>query len=266
MKFRQIRVLSVVILFQFLTGVAMGEFVHQRTKLEHLSKRAKQIWVVGYTNSTLEDAIKDLEISFANGADAIVFEGSDYKKLDLYLTEIRKKYPKAVLGVNFLGGEDNLHSYAQTFELARKHKTQIAWTDFSGVDLINEAPEVSLHDILAKKPEETFYVSGIHMKYSTLIDANKPIELSAQQAMGFVSGIVITGPKTGVATDPEKARRVREVIGIYPMGAASGVSAENVASILPYIDFVLVNTSISDNNHRIIPEKLKQLRKAMGEI
>lgn len=239
--------------------------MHPRTRFENISKRSKQIWVVGYTNSTLEDALKDFEVSFANGADAIVYEGSDYNKLDSYLTEIRKKYPEAVLGVNFLGDDKNLHSYRQTFQLAKKHHAQIAWTDFSGVDLIKEAPEVSLHDIDAHKPDTTFYVSGIHMKYSTLVDVNKSIEKSALQAMGWVDGIVITGPKTGVATDPERARRVRTVVGNYPVGAASGVSPENIKTLLPYIDYVLVNSAIADKNHRIIGEKLKALRKEMGE-
>jgi len=103
------------------------------------------------------------------------------------------------------------------------------------------------------------------MKYSTLIDSQKPIERSALQAMGWMDGIVITGPKTGVPTDPKRAHRVREVIGNYPMGAASGVSAENVHSILGSIDYVLVNTSISDKNHRILGDKLKALRSAMDK-
>jgi hypothetical protein len=253
------------VVFAMMTSanVVLADYIPPRKMLEKISNRPKQIWVVGYTNSTLEDAFKDLETSFANGADAIVFEGSDYEKLDKYMTEIRKKYPKAVLGVNFLGGEKDLNTYKQTFELAKKHKCQIAWTDFSGIDLINEAPEFSLHEAMALKPDDVFYVSGIHMKYSTLKDPAKPIEKSATQAMGWVDGIVITGPKTGVATDPDRAKRARSVIGDYPMGAASGVSAENVSTILKYIDYALVNTSIADKDHRIIGEKLKALRAAM---
>lgn len=240
-------------------------FVHPRQALEKISKRKKQIWVVGYVNSTLQDSIRDLEVSFENGADAIVYEGKDYKKLDETLKEIRKRFPKHSIGVNFLGGDDNLHTYKETFALAQKHKLQIAWTDFSGVDLIKEAPEVSLHSIDAAQPESVFYVSGIHMKYSTLIDPKKTIEKSALQAMGWVDGIVITGPKTGVATDPQVARRVRNIIDTYPLGAASGVAAENVHEILDTIDYVLVNTSISDKNHRILGEKLLALRKAMDK-
>lgn len=239
-------------------------FRTQREFLTSLSKNKKQLWVVGYVNSTIEDSIKDLEISLAAGADAVVFESSNYNKLDEALGVLRKKFPKAVIGVNFLGPDENLYTYKETFELARKHKLQIAWTDFSGVDQINEAKDVSLNDIDALKPKDVFYVSGIHMKYSTLKDPRKTIEKSAQQAMGWVDGIVITGLKTGVATDPERAERTRKIIGDYPMGAASGVSAENVHSILKNIDFVLVNTSIADKNHRILGDRLKELRKAMN--
>lgn len=245
------------------TAFAATTYVSPRENFSKLSKRQKQIWVVGYVNSTLEDSIKDLEESFNNGADAIVFESGDYKKLNEVLGEIRKKYPDKVLGVNFLGPDENLYTYKETFELAKKHRLQIAWTDFSGVDLIHEAPEVNLHDIEANKPADVFYVSGIHMKYSTLKDPSKTIEKSATQAMGWVDGIVITGPKTGVATDPERAKNTRLVIGNYPMGAGSGVSPENVGTILPYIDYVLVNTSISDANHRIIGDKVRALRAAM---
>lgn len=242
-----------------------AEYQSRRDFFTQKFGKKKQLWVVGYVNGTLEDYFKDTEESFNNGADAIVWESGDYKKLDEALAAIKKKYPDKTFGVNFLGPDEHLMTYKETFELAKKHNLQIAWTDFSGVDLIKEAPETSLHAIDALKPADVFYVSGIHMKYSTLIDADKTIERSALQAMGWVDGIVITGLKTGVATDPERAKKVRSVINNYPMGAASGVSADNVHTILPYIDFVLVNTSIADKNHRIIGAKVKSLRKALSE-
>lgn len=234
-------------------------------KFSQNGKLKKQIWVVGYVNATLEDYFKDCEEAFNNGADAIVWETSDYKRLDEALGAIKAKYPNKIFGVNLLGPDEKLMTYKETFELAKKHNLQIAWTDFSAVDLIKEAPETSLHAIDALKPADVFYVSGIHMKYSTPIDANKTIQRSALQAMGWLDGIVITGPKTGVATDPARAKNARSVIGNHPLGAASGVSAENVKSILPYIDFVLVNSSIADKNHRVIGSKVKELRLAMDQ-
>ena len=236
------------------------EFITPKDRFIKIFGSEKQIWVVGYANSTIEDAFKDLEESFNNGANAIVYESNDFKKLDSILTEVRKKYPEKIIGVNFLGTDDDLMTYKETFALAKKHQLQIAWTDFSAVDLIREAPETSLHAIETQKPEKTFYVSGIHMKYSTLLDSKKPIEKSALQAMGWVDGIIITGPKTGVPTDHIKAQRVRRVIGDYPMGAASGVDENNIKQLSPFIDFILVNTSISDKNHRIIGTKVKALR------
>ncbi len=246
--------------FLFSLAASAQEFTTPKENFIKTFGSQKQIWVVGYANGTIEEAFNDLEESFNNGANAIVYESNNYKKLDDTLTQVRKKYPDKIIGVNFLGNDKNLMTYKETFQLAKKHQLQIAWTDFSAVDLIREAPETSLHDIESHKPENTFYVSGIHMKYSTLLDAKKPLEKSALQAMGWVDGLIITGPKTGVATDHIKAAKVRRVIGDYPLGAASGVDQDNIKKLAPHIDFILVNTSISDKNHRIIGAKVKALR------
>jgi hypothetical protein len=260
--------LGTALMFSLATALAAyadegtGVDVNPREEFKKISHRSKQIWVVGYTNGTVEDSIKDGEITFANGGDAIVYEGSDYKKLSQVLAAAREKFPNKSIGVNYLGATI---SYIETFALAKKHNLQIAWTDYSGIDQIAEGPEMSLHDIDNTKPPGVFYVSGIHMKYLTLRNPNKSIEKSARQAAGWMDGITITGPATGQSTDPEKARRARVVIGDHPMGAASGVSAENVSAILPFIDYVLVNTSIAGPDRRIIPEKLQALRRAMGE-
>lgn len=235
-----------------------GVYINPRAQFEKLSQHKKQIWVVGYTNGTLDEALHDAEITFANGGDAIVFEGGDYKKLDSVLAAARAKFPDKVIGVNYLGATI---SYIETFELAKKNNLQIAWTDYSGIDQVEDAPEISLHHIDESKPKGVFYVSGIHMKYLTLKNPNKSIEQSARQAMGWMDGICITGPATGHATNPEKAKRARAAIGDYPMGAASGVSPENAKDILPYIDYALVNSAISTKEHRIIPERLQALRK-----
>ncbi|MFL5783116.1 MAG: BtpA/SgcQ family protein [Bacteriovoracaceae bacterium] len=259
-------------IFFFLCALALQAFaadpgfISPREKLKKITTRQKSLWIVVDLAEDLKETIKDADAALDNGADAVIFEGRDFAKSDKALGELRKHYPKAVLGMNLLGPDENLHTYKETFDLVRKHNLQIAWTDFSGVDLIKEAKEVSLHDIQANKPVNAFYISGIHMKYSTLLDSQKPIELSALQAMGWVDGIVITGPRTGVATDPDRARRVRKTIGDYPMGAASGVSAENVKSILENVDFVIVNTSVSNGKRRIVGEKVRTLRKPMDGL
>lgn len=236
------------------------------SRLRAVSGRARQLWTVVYVDpENLEaNADRDIEASFEGGADAAVLEfGRDPATLERAIAHVRSKYPTAKIGVNYLGGEGDEYGYKTGFRLANQYGLQIVWTDFCGVDLVRELPEISLHDIESARAQNAFYCSGIHMKYGTLVNPDKPIEQSALQAMGWVDGIVITGPRTGVPTDPDRARRVRAVVGAYPMGAASGVSEESFPAIRDYVDYCLVNTSIADANHRILLEKVRRLRRVM---
>jgi hypothetical protein len=240
-------------------------------KLARISPRRRQLWVVAYVNQTggsplVDEAFRDVEASFEGGADAVVLinEWSSQSELETTLSAVRARYPRTSLGVNYLGDDAEPYGYRDSFRLARDYGLQLVWTDFAGVDLINEKPPVSLHDIETARHLPAFYCSGVHMKYSTLKDPGKTIEQSALQAVGWVDGVIVTGLKTGMASDPEKVRRARQAIGRYPLGVASGVSPENVGSILENIDFALVASSLQDENKRIVRDQVARLRQAMG--
>lgn len=244
-----------------------NQFFSPQEKLKKISPRAKQLWVVAYVNQTgqsplLDEAFADLEASFEGGADAVVLinEWSSLKELESTMSSVRKRYPHVPLGVNYLGDENDGYGFKDSFRLARDYALQIVWTDFSGVDLIQEKPGINLHDIEAERPNSVFYCSGVHMKYSTLLNPNKPIEQSVLQAMGWVDGVILTGPKTGVAADPEKMHRARSVMGHYPLGVASGVSSQNVQMIRDYVDFYLVASSLQNEQKRIVTQKVRDLR------
>lgn len=250
----------------FLSG-----FTHPHTKLKNISSNKKQLWVVAYVNQTgnsplIEEAKADIDASFEGGADAVILinEWCALKELQSTLDAVRKQYPREKLGVNYLGDEAEPYGYLDSFRLSRTYDLSVVWTDFSGVDLINEKPPVDLHAIAQARDPRTFYCSGVHMKYSTLKDPNKTIEESALQAMGFVDGVIITGPKTGIASDPDKLSRARAVIGQYPLGVASGVSPENAHEILPFIDFCLVASSLQDEKKRIKKNRVRELRHALN--
>src|SRR5205814_3417167 len=144
------------------------------------------------------------EASIAGGADACVLineykvAGDDKTKfppfsvLEACVAAARAKFPSFPLGVNYLGDDADPAGWAGSFRLAREHGLRIVWTDFSGVDLIREIPRADLHAIKAAQPRDVFYCSGIHMKYSHLLDASKTIEESALEATGWVDGIVVT--------------------------------------------------------------------------
>ncbi len=252
-------------LFFFVYG--LGMFIAPNEKLKSLSSRNKPVlWVVCYVNQVgqsplIDDARRDIDASIEGGADGVVLinEWCSLQELESTLQVVRKEYSKIKMGVNYLGDDKEPYGYIDSFRLSREYNLQMVWTDFSGVDQINEKPDVNLHDIQKQRDQNTFYCSGIHMKYSTLRNPKKTIEESALQAMGWVDGVIVTGQKTGVPADPETVKRARSVIGSYPLGVASGVSPRNIHTIREDIDFCLVASSLQDENKRIVKTKVQDL-------
>ncbi len=221
------------------------------------------------TQTLVQETLADAEAAFAGGADAAVLidEWASRAELEACVAAVRERHPDRLLGVNFLGSPEEPYGYQGAFEIAERYGLQWVWTDFSGVDLIEEREEVSLHTIEAARLRhfaQGFYVSGVHMKYSTLKDPAKTIEQSALQAMGFVDGVVVTGLKTGAPTDPEAVRRVKRVVGDYPVGVASGTSPENVGALLGAgAEFFLVASAFQNAEKRVERDKVRAMVERM---
>lgn len=251
----------------------MDRFLHPKDKLQKISSKKRQLWVVAYVDTSAESLIDgaraDIDASFEGGADAVVLinEWCSYEQLDQTLAAVRRHYPRASLGVNYLGDPSEPYGFLGSFKIAQIYDLQIVWTDFSGVDRIEEREPIDLHTIemarQAQNGERFFYCSGVHMKYSKLRDPGKAIEQSALQAMGWVDGVILTGAKTGVPCDPENLKKARAVLGNYPLGVASGVSPENVHSIQEWADFYLVASSLQDAKKRIVRARVESLRSAL---
>lgn len=238
-----------------------------RNKLHLISTNSPQLWSVAYIEkeNSVFCAEKDLNNATEGGADGVVFinEFSEYEHLHSVIKELRAKYLDVKIGANYLGNKDDPYGYKGTFFLSKEYQLQIAWTDFSGIDLIKERPPISLHEIEAERPRDVFYCSGIHMKYSTLIDQSKSLIESAYQAIGWVDGILLTGPTTGVLPNPHNVIAVKSAVGNYPLGLASGVSTQNAHLVKRYIDFCLVGTSLFDKEGRIERSKVSSLKNAL---
>ena len=256
-------------------------WVHPSEILASIGPRKKKLFVVSYVGQpvpggkALDGTFADCEASIEGGADAVILINENMPEgvkktqfpplaeLEEAVKTCRARYPDLKIGVNWLGDDkDDPYGYKGGFRLARENGLCLVWTDVSGIDLIKEAPALSLHEIAAARPPGVFYASGIHMKYTHLLDEGKTIEESALQAIGWLDGVIVTGPKTGTASDPEVVKRARKVLGTYPLGVASGVTAENVATIREYVDFYIVHTGIQEK-HRIVAAKVKALRAAL---
>jgi len=88
------------------------------------------------------------------------------------------------------------------------------------------------------------YFGGVAFKYQREVAADA-LGRASVVAMSYMDVVCTSGPGTGKAADVAKVIAMREAIG--PDGAialASGVTAENVAAYLPYVDAFLVGTGI----------------------
>jgi len=52
---------------------------------------------------------------------------------------------------------------------------------------------------------------------------------------------------------------MKEAMGDHPLAIASGITPENVGTFLPYVDYVLCATGISDDFHNLNPDRVRQL-------
>ena len=63
----------------------------------------------------------------------------------------------------------------------------------------------------------------------------------------------IQWPRDGYAASVEKAKALRAGAGAHPLALASGVSPENAAGFLPYVDAYLVASEIEAAASNCLP-------------
>lgn len=77
--------------------------------------------------------------------------------------------------------------------------------------------------------------------------------------MSKMDVITTSGPGTGQPASVNKIARIRSYIGDFPLALASGVNKDNKKLFEPYVDYMLVASSITDKGEMINEEKLIEL-------
>lgn len=301
MKPLQLVVLGLFLVVGCASGKGSGQTAQEsritpeqaRTRLERISKNKVQLWVVVHirAHKTLKadgsvdeealvnGALQDATAVVENGGDAIILINSRCE-MPLYervITAVRAKYPDFPLGISALTyGPRNL---VDGFRLAKLFNAQIVWCETVPNERIEyedddgtykPAEVIPLELALATQRDvkpDAMHVAGVHMKYTRPLDG-KSFEEAMQAALGTVDGINITGPQTGVLADVERVKTARRIAGRFPVGLASGVSVDNIASVIPYIDYAIVGTSLkmADNPLRTDGSRVRALRDAMNSL
>ncbi len=272
------------------SGIAARE---ARAKLAKLSPNRVQLWVVAHVRAQkyalpdgkvdearlLAGTLADADAAVRGGADMLILINSrcDLPLYERLLRAVRERHPKVPLGISALAyGPSNL---TEGFRLAREFDAQMVWCEvvpgerieyedddgsYKPADVISR--ELAFKTQQAFKPD-ALHTAGVHMKYTRPVEG-RSFEEDLRIALGSVDGINITGPKTGELADLQRIRTARKVAGEFPLGLASGVSLENVEDVLPYVDYVIVGTSLkrSEDPLRVDEARVRALRDRMTAL
>ena len=203
-------------------------------------------------------AIANVAIAQERGCDGVFLINHQidcYELMDIY-REIRKFFPDWWIGLNLL---DVLPE--KVFGIIPSDVSAI-WTDNAMIEShTRDQPYADLISKVRKKSGwKGMYFGGVAFKYQAPVHN---IEKVTEIAMHYMDVITTSGTKTGSPPDPEKIRRMKEVVqDVAPLAIASGIRAENV-HLYPGCKFFLIATSISRDFYNLDPNLMEDLVSAI---
>jgi len=193
----------------------------------------------------------------------LIDQGMRERDVLALVREVRTLYPALWIGVNLLS---RMPAAALKTALAADVRVDGIWSDDAGMDA-REAPSYPRAEaMLGWRREacwEGLYFGGVAFKYQREV-APEDLGPAATAAAPYVDVLCTSGPGTGHAAGIEKIRALRTGLGDHAMALASGVTAENVRSYMPYVQAFLVGTGLESRLGVIDPGKLEVLTRAMS--
>lgn len=97
-------------------------------------------------------------------------------------------------------------------------------------------------------------LADVHVKHAIPV-GQQDIALAAKDAAyrGLADGLIVSGPATGVAPDPDELERVREAVPDRRLLVGSGASEHNVRSLLAVASGVIVGSALKPGQDPTVP-------------
>lgn len=95
--------------------------------------------------------------------------------------------------------------------------------------------------------DHPYILADVQVKHAKLVEQHKKLSASiADTIKGGADGIIITGTWTGIAPDLRDLQIAKTIVKRFkiPVFIGSGATKENISCFTPYIDGVIVGTSI----------------------
>lgn len=218
---------------------------------------------------SLKQCLDEAKKIFTGGADGVLLVNNESPlrgnsgdpNLFQIAGVIKRTYPGKVVGINSL----DMRNYDALYEF-NKYKLDILWTDNSGISEVNDT--VILNDKVAKELKGLGplkrYFGGIDFKGQAPV---KDLPAVAKFAAEKFDVVVTSGKHTGQSPSVAKIRTIRDAVGPDVLIAiASGMTTENISMYLPYIDFVIVGTSLQENLDNIFVYDEQKVRDFRAEV
>lgn len=204
-----------------------------------------------HTKQGVGHALANAKTAFAAGADGIFLIGHALLHTEvLYIyEEVRKQHPERWIGINLL-------DISADAEWPRLEKIAGNHPDLSAL-WMDRLPRVSIRIF-----SDLELLGGVAFKYINSDLNGLELTAACRDAMWYVDTITTSGSKTGSPPEVAKLKAMREAIGPSArLALASGVSVENVADFLPYVDTFLVASSITERRYELGHEEYLVLEK-----
>lgn len=190
------------------------------------------------------------------------------KELIIIRKEIKRRYPELWVGFNFLelDGWDTF-----SFLEGQGWNPEGIWIDNSHVG-VNNTKALKLQDIWQGVLNRNYssidtyemkYFGGVAFKY---LQQPKDLKQATIDAIDKMDIVTTSGEKTGKSASISKVKIMHDALdGKKPLALASGISIENINDYLPYVDYYLVSSSISNSHDELNKEKTIELSNAIHD-
>ncbi len=199
-----------------------------------------------------QQAILNVAFCQQGGADGCFLINHGISPADLYLVyrDVREQFPNFWIGLNFLGIPE--HRIANVMKL--NPSINGIWIDNLGVD--DDGVEPYTTGLYNATTETLKLFGGVAFKYQKQV---KDLASIADLAQIYCDVTTTSGPGTGEPPSVDKVKIMKGAAPTQDLALASGVDLENIHLFLPFVDYFLVATGISESFYMLDPYKVKKM-------
>ncbi|HET6266122.1 MAG TPA: BtpA/SgcQ family protein [Acidobacteriota bacterium] len=232
--------------------------------------------------SVIERALGDLDTLQKGGVDGVCLE-NDYDRPHVMtvgpevvasftcVAQEVAKHANVPVGLEVL-----LNDWRASLAIAKVIDARFVRLDFFvdrvriAAGVVEPEPEAVLAYRKKIQAESVALFTDIQVKYSELLEPNKPLGVSAKQAIASGSdGLIVSGTVTGEWPTLADLLETREAAGDVPVLVGSGTSPQNVRDLFQYADGAIVGTSLKNSmasHELILAERVRHLMEVVEEI